>query len=186
VTIAPARVVFGKRAFVVSLVVAAALSAAGCGEDEQAGVEGWANSVCGNLSEWITDVDGAVKSLTEDGLALDEDDLRDAVDQARDATDELTEDLRDLGPPETPSGQRAAPTILRGTPAERQTAPAAATDGDRWQIAGGERLWLVDRETGEVRGCINQDTFTVGVRVIRCTSGELGRFSRTFGPDFQP
>jgi len=86
-----------------------------------------------------------------------------------------------------PSGQRAAPTILRGTPAERQTAPAAATpDGDRWQIAGGERLWLVDRETGEVRGCINQDTFTVGVRVIRCTSGELGRFSRTFGPDFQP
>jgi hypothetical protein len=37
-----------------------------------------------------------------------------------------------------------------------------------------------------VRGCINQDTFTVGVRVIRCTSGELGRYGRTFGPDFQP
>jgi hypothetical protein len=100
--------VVGTRAFVVSLVVAAVLTAAGCGDDEQAGVEGWANGVCGNLSEWITDVDGAVKSLTEDGLALDEDDLRDAVDQAQDATDELTEDLRDLGPPETPSGQRAA------------------------------------------------------------------------------
>ena len=100
--------VVGKRAFVVSLVVVAVLTAAGCGDDEQAGVEGWANGVCGNLSEWITDVDGAVKSLTEDGLALDEDDLRDAVDQAQDATDELTEDLRDLGPPETPSGQRAA------------------------------------------------------------------------------
>jgi methyl-accepting chemotaxis protein len=108
VRIVPARVVFGKRAFVVSLVVGVVLSAAGCGEDEQAGVEGWANGVCGNLSEWITDVDGAVTSLTEDGLALDEDDLRDAVDQTQDATDELTEDLRDLGPPETPSGQRAA------------------------------------------------------------------------------
>jgi hypothetical protein len=86
-----------------------------------------------------------------------------------------------------PRGERAAPTIIRGTPAERAAArPAAAPEGDRWQIVGGKRLWLVDRETGEVRGCINQDTFTVGVRVIRCTSGELGRYGRTFGPDFQP
>ena len=107
VRIVPARLVFGKRAFVTSLVAAAVLSAAGCGEEDQAGVEGWANSVCGDLSEWITDVDGAVKSLTEDGLSLDEDDLQGAVDQTQDATDELTEDLRELGPPETPSGQRA-------------------------------------------------------------------------------
>ena len=102
------RAQVGKRAFVLSLVVAAVLSAAGCGDDDQGGVEGWANGVCGNLSEWITDVDGAVTSLTEDGLALDEEDLQDAVDQTQDATDELTEDLRELGPPETPSGQRAA------------------------------------------------------------------------------
>jgi hypothetical protein len=26
----------------------------------------------------------------------------------------------------------------------------------------------------------------VGVREIRCTSGELGRFSRTFGRNFNP
>ena len=131
VTIAPVQVVFGKRTFVASLVVAAALSAAGCGGDDQAGVEGWANSVCGDLSAWITDVDEAVTSLTEDGLALDEDDLRDAVDQARDATDELTEDLRELGPPETPSGERATQQLeaLRSDLQEQVDRVEAAVSG---------------------------------------------------------
>jgi hypothetical protein len=86
-----------------------------------------------------------------------------------------------------PSGGRAAPTIVRGAPAERQAAPAAgAQDGGRWQIVAGERLWLVDRASGEIRGCIDSDTSTVGVREILCTSGEVGRFSRTFGRNFHP
>ena len=53
-------------------------------------------------------------------------------------------------------------------------------------MVAGKRLWLVDRAEGEVRSCINQDTSTVGVRVIRCTSGELGRYGRTFGAAFEP
>ena len=86
-----------------------------------------------------------------------------------------------------PSGERAAPTIVRGAPTERQAAPAAvAQDGGRWQIVAGERLWLVDRATAEVRSCVKRGTSTVGVREIRCTSGELGRFSRTFGRNFHP
>ncbi|HSA83170.1 MAG TPA: hypothetical protein VLE23_20295 [Geminicoccaceae bacterium] len=79
-----------------------------------------------------------------------------------------------------------APTILRGTPAERAAGPASEPTVERWQIVAGKRLWLVDRATAEVRSCINRDTSTVGVREIQCTSGEVGRFRRTFGRNFNP
>jgi hypothetical protein len=84
-------------------------------------------------------------------------------------------------------GEPAArgPEILRGVPATPPE-PAVADQAPRWQAVGGKRLWLVDQAKGEVRSCINQDTSTVGVRVIRCTTGELGRYGRTFGADFNP
>jgi hypothetical protein len=84
-------------------------------------------------------------------------------------------------------GDRPAPGIVRGTPAQRAEMPEApARDGAPWQIVAGKRLWLVERATGEVRACTDRDTSTVGVREIRCTSGELGRYGRTFGRDFNP
>ena len=78
-----------------------------------------------------------------------------------------------------------APTILRGRPAT-PTAVTVAPSEARWELLGGKRLWLVDRASGAVRSCINRDTSTVGLRVIRCTSGELGRYGRTFGAAFNP
>jgi hypothetical protein len=80
---------------------------------------------------------------------------------------------------------RPAPTIVRGTPRERAAA-RAGEGAQRLQIVGGKRLWLVDRATAEVRSCINRDTSTVGLRVVECTSAELGRYRRTFGASFQP
>jgi hypothetical protein len=79
-----------------------------------------------------------------------------------------------------------APTILRGAPVEPAAAPGAEPARQRWQILAGERLWLIDRATAEVRSCVNRDTSTVGVREIRCTSGEIGRYGRTFGRTFRP
>ena len=73
-----------------------------------------------------------------------------------------------------------------GRPSPRPQPGAPARDGERWQIVAGKRLWLVERETGEVRACTDRDTSTVGVREIRCTSGELGRYGRSFGRDFNP
>jgi methyl-accepting chemotaxis protein len=108
---APARIARAGRLGAVALVLGLALAAAGCGGDDQRDVESWANAVCGDLSEWITDVNDAVRSLTEDGLAFDEGDIRDAVDQANEATDELSDDLRRLGPPETESGQEVEETL---------------------------------------------------------------------------
>lgn len=86
-----------------------------------------------------------------------------------------------------PRGDQPAPSIVRGTPVERVETPAApARDGERWQILAGKRLWLVERANGEVRACSERDTSLVGVREIRCTAGELGRYGRTFGRDFNP
>jgi hypothetical protein len=86
-------------------------------------------------------------------------------------------------------GERAAtaapaPTILRGSAVRPRAAAVETTD--QIQIVGGRRIWLVDRETGEVQSCINRQTSTVGVREVVCTTAELGGYSRTFGPNFHP
>lgn len=81
----------------------------------------------------------------------------------------------------------ALPLVLRGSAIPPPPARAAAIDGaPRWEIVAGERLWLVDRETGDVRSCFDKRTSTVGVREIRCTSDTVGRFRRTFGRTFSP
>jgi hypothetical protein len=81
---------------------------AGCGGDSGSSAsEDYANSVCGDLSTWVTDVNGAVTSLTDAGLATDKEDVQSAVDQAKDATDDLLSSLEELGPPETDAGQEA-------------------------------------------------------------------------------
>jgi hypothetical protein len=80
---------------------------------------------------------------------------------------------------------RPAPTILRGRAATPQAEPAAEAD-EGWLVLAGERLWLIDPASGEMRACRERDTSTVGRREIRCTTGELGPYSRTFGATFQP
>jgi methyl-accepting chemotaxis protein len=105
----PARVlhVSGKRLGLPGLVLAIVLVASGCGGGDEGSAESWANSVCSDLSEWITDVDEAATSLTNQQGGFDEADIRAAIDQIRAATDELAGDLRQLGPPEVEAGQEA-------------------------------------------------------------------------------
>ncbi len=86
-----------------------------------------------------------------------------------------------------PEAAPAAPTILRGSAIGPRAAPASvAAIGEGTEIVAGRRLWVVDRDTGEVQSCINRQTSTVGVREVRCTTAELGGYSRTFGPNFRP
>jgi hypothetical protein len=81
---------------------------AGCGGDSGSSAsEDYANSVCGELSTWVTDVNGAITSLTDAGLATDKEDVQSAVDQATGATDDLLSNLKELGAPETDAGQQA-------------------------------------------------------------------------------
>ncbi len=86
-------------------------------------------------------------------------------------------------------GQRAgaapAPMILRGSPAQPE-AVETASDADGTQAVGGRLLWVIDRTTGEVQSCVNYQTSTVGLRAVRCTTAELGNYSRNFGRNFKP
>jgi hypothetical protein len=94
------------RGQISALVVFVVLS--GCGGDSGSSAsEDYANSVCGELSTWVTDVNGAITSLTDAGLATDREDVQSSVDQATDATDDLLSSLEELGPPETDAGQQA-------------------------------------------------------------------------------
>jgi hypothetical protein len=76
--------------------------------------------------------------------------------------------------------------ILRGSVVARRPAQAMPSSAARWQVAAGRRLWLVDPQTKELRTCAWRDTSTVDVEEIRCRSGTFGRYTRTFGPAFQP
>ena len=80
---------------------------AGCGGDEESASEQWAGGVCSVLSAWVTEVDAAVRSLTDSGLSLDRSSVQAAIENVRQATDELVDDLSDLGSPETEAGDQA-------------------------------------------------------------------------------
>ncbi|HZA66748.1 MAG TPA: hypothetical protein VE592_07345 [Geminicoccaceae bacterium] len=78
------------------------------------------------------------------------------------------------------------PVVLRGSAVGPKAAPAMTPDGQGYQIAAGRRLWFFDPVTLRIRSCINQQTSTVGVRIVRCYPGSLSNYRRTFGVTFQP
>ena len=83
------------------------LSLAGCGSDDESATEQWAGDVCSELSSWVTDVEDAVRSLTEKGLALERADVEATTEDVKEATDALVDGLAELGPPETEGGEEA-------------------------------------------------------------------------------
>ena len=91
----------------VVLLLAAMLAVAGCGGDEESASEQWAGDVCSQLSTWVTEVEGAVTSLTDSGLSLDATAVQAATEDVREATDALADGLADLGRPETEAGEQA-------------------------------------------------------------------------------
>jgi DNA-binding FrmR family transcriptional regulator len=115
------------------VILALVLALGGCGGDDDgsgASAESWANSVCGDLSEWITDIDAAVKSVTDEGLGINQDTLRDAVDQAKDATDKVADDLDQVGAPDLDAGEQAKEELdtLRSELREQADAVERALD----------------------------------------------------------
>jgi methyl-accepting chemotaxis protein len=85
----------------------AVLALAACGgssDSTSSASETYANGVCSDLSTWVTDVDGEIKTLTDAGLSINKGDLQDAVNQIADATDTMVTDIMELGPPETDAG----------------------------------------------------------------------------------
>lgn len=115
------------------LLVTGLMLVAGCGGGADEGsAEAWADDVCGSLNTWFVEVDAALEGLTDEGLQLDRADVDEAVEAVGDATDELGNDLDELGPLETESGQRAEDMIadLRATLSDDVEAIEGAFSGD--------------------------------------------------------
>jgi hypothetical protein len=81
-----------------------ALIAAGCGGDDGGGsAEAWADDFCSAVTDWTDELEqlgeelGDVSSLTADSI-------RQAAEDANTATDDFVQRLRDLGAPDTESG----------------------------------------------------------------------------------
>ena len=90
-----------------SLVAGLSLLAAGCGGDDQSSAEQWADSVCTDLNTWADSITTTITGVMSQGLGVTSSDLRAAANQAKSATSRLVDDLREIGPPDTESGQQA-------------------------------------------------------------------------------
>jgi hypothetical protein len=119
-------------------VLVAVVLLAGCGGDSGSSAsEDYANNVCGDLSTWVTDVNGAITSLTDAGLATDKEDVQSAVDQATSATNDLLSSLEALGPPETDAGEQAKSELdtLGATLRQQIETVEQALDADTGAVA---------------------------------------------------
>jgi membrane protein implicated in regulation of membrane protease activity len=97
-----------------ALVVVAAFLLAGCGGDsEPSASESYANSVCSNVSTWVTSIQDTANSLQGQGLSLTKADIESAVNDVSDSTQTLVDDVKGLGAPDTEDGQKAK-TALDG------------------------------------------------------------------------
>jgi hypothetical protein len=96
------------KAGTAAVLVAAVLAVTGCGGDDEASAsETYANGVCSTMSTWVTEVQGTVNDLTDQGLSISREDLQTAYDDAKDSTDNMVNDLEQLGAPDTEDGQQA-------------------------------------------------------------------------------
>ena len=94
----------------VPVLAALALLAAGCGGDGNGGDETlstteWANGLCGSITTWTESLRSAAEPLT--GGNISKEALQEAADDVESSTQEFTDDLKELGKPDTETGQEA-------------------------------------------------------------------------------
>jgi ABC-type transporter Mla subunit MlaD len=118
----------------VLVVAALSLVAAGCGGDDEeaSSADEWADEFCTIVNDWETELDqirddlGDVSSFTMESL-------EDAADEADAVTDDMIERLRDLGGPDTPSGDAIEQEVEQFSDtvdAEREEIREAIDDAD--------------------------------------------------------
>jgi membrane protein implicated in regulation of membrane protease activity len=90
-----------------AVVIVSAFVVAGCGGSDESSSESYANDVCSSFNTWVSDLEETTNTLKDQGLSITGDDIRTAVDDAGAATDTLTANLKDAGPPDTESGDKA-------------------------------------------------------------------------------
>ena len=92
---------------VVIVVLAMTGMAAGCGGDDESEADptaAWASGFCSAVTDWTNEL-GTITSEFSDTSNLSQEGLQSAASDLRDSTDTLVSDLKDLGAPDTQSGE---------------------------------------------------------------------------------
>jgi hypothetical protein len=112
------------------IVVALAGVAAGCGgssNDQTDPTAAWASGFCSAITTWTDDLHSITQQFT-DPSNLSQDGLASAAEDARTSTDQLVKSLKDLGAPETDSGQEVKSALdTLSTTLDAETAQIQAT-----------------------------------------------------------
>ncbi len=94
----------GRLGVGIAALLTAVVLLAGCGGDEESPQAKWANEFCGAVSDWKTTLTGLA---TDFSSGVSKDVVTEKLNEAQDATNKLVEDLKQIGPPETESGDEA-------------------------------------------------------------------------------
>lgn len=96
------------------VVLALAVTATGCGgsdnESQTDPTAEWASGFCTAITDWKNSLKD-VRSELSDTSNASKDGLESAAKDARSATDTLVSDLKDLGTPDTPSGEEVKSAV---------------------------------------------------------------------------
>ena len=101
-----------RRLALAGAVLALVGIAAGCGGDDEGedATAAWASGFCSAITDW-TDELQSVTSQFSDTSNLSEEGLQSAAEDVRTATQTLVDDLKDLGRPETASGEEVESSL---------------------------------------------------------------------------
>ena len=128
----------GLAAAAASLVAVLSVAGAGCGGDDQSGAEQWADSVCNDLNTWAESMTTTISGVMSQGLGVTSNDLRAAANQASSATTRLVDDLREIGPPDTESGEAAQQQLQQVGDSIEQHATKARNLAESGSTSGAE------------------------------------------------
>lgn len=100
------------RLAALAAVFAAVLLASGCGGSSSSNTkpaEDWANNVCSAITTWTSSVRKTGNDLRSGSVNASS--LNSAVNEFQQSTKQLADDLKGLGRPDTPSGQKAQQSV---------------------------------------------------------------------------
>lgn len=100
-----ARAILGAAVFLSAMTLSAC---GGDNGDETVSPSEWANSLCTDVGQWRSSLQTVRTSFKGN---LTPENAQDAADQVGDATETLIGDLKDLGKPDTQSGQEASDDV---------------------------------------------------------------------------
>ena len=112
-----------------------AVVAAGCGGDDEAGSDStaaWADGFCTSVKSWTDELERIAEELGDVG-SLSADSIREAADDADAATDDFVQEIRDLGAPDTESGdtiEQEIEELADAVESEREKLREAAEDAE--------------------------------------------------------